>query len=496
MKSNLQKVWTLLVCFAIGLSGWSQQLAISQQVLSPSTTPKAATAQGPGANQLEPSRQLLMTLDASIPFEVVGGETEAEVQEAARQFLAGKVNDSLATLTALREKHPSMPPPSMLISNMFYAASNPDLGNIWRERTVTEAPEHPEAYLGFARTAASQNRMTDCEALLEKAERLIKAGNWTEAQQKLFTSAYLDLQANAFIFRQKLEQAKSNLLKLKEMFPNNGQISVRLAQIEFDMKDIDKSIQYLNNAAQLGQKIRMPEVIVSDWYRQQGDYENSGSWMTRAAEKYSDNSAVLTDYARWLLQNDQLDESSSVVNTVEQLGGDPYFVGYLKGQIAFSKRDYAAAEAYFEELLKARPSDADTANMLALSLIASADPLKKSRALELASVNQRLYPKSPAALATLGWVQLKSGNKAAAENAFRTVMNSPNIAPVTAFYVANFLYEQGDLVGAKNLLQRALANKDYFFFRETATDLLKEIDAKLPSVDSSPEAESAPKDDK
>ena len=488
MKLNPKKAWTPLLCLAIGLSGWSLQSA-SSQVLSPSTAQKASPAQASANNQMEPSRQMLIALDAAIPFAVVGGDAEADVQEAARQFLAGKVDDSLASLAALREKYPSMPPAPMLISNMFYAISNPDLGNRWLERTVTEAPDHPAAYLAFARTAASQKRFADCEALLEKSQRLINGGTWTEEQNKLFTIAYLELQADAFIFRQQLDQARSNLLRLKEMFPNNGQISVRLAQVEFDMKNVEKSIEYLNNAIQLGQKIRMHEVIVSDWSQQQGDYENSSSRISRAAEKYSDNASVLTDYARWLLQNERLDESAAAVSKVEQLGGDSYFIGYLKGQIAFSKRDYATAEMYFEQLLKLRPSDADAANMLALSLIASADPLKKSRALELASVNQRLYPKSPAALATLGWVQLKSGNKAAAENAFRTVMSSPNIASVTAFYIANFLYEQGDLAGAKNLLQRALANKDYFFYRATAKDLLQEIDAKLPFCDSTPPAE-------
>ena len=459
---------------------------VQGQTLSPSTTPQRTQAnsknqasQQPG--NIEPSKQLLASLDVMIPFPVTGSPVEAELQEAARQFLTGDLLGTEKRLTEIREKSPTLPPAPTLIANMMFMAGQADLGNAWLEKSAKEFPNHPAALIRFAAAAVSQRRITDALALLEKTRGVVEAGSWDEQQTRLYEIELLNLETDVLVSRQELEKAKSNLLKLKEMLPNNGKVVIRLGQVEFDLGNIEQSVAYLNDALKLNQNINMPEIIISDWYSQKRDVEESKKWVSLAAEKYPDNPAVLLKYANWLLKNKQIDKASEVVRKAEQLGGDVYQVNYIKGQIAFSKRDYATAEIYFEQMYKLRPSDADVANMLALSLVSSVDPLKKSRALELATVNQRLYPKSPGAMATLGWINYQNGRKAEGEQAFRAVMGANNISSVSAYFVAAFLYDQGDLPAAKNLLQQALSSTDYFMYRESARELLKEVEAKMPA---------------
>ena len=457
------------------------------QVMSPSTVPQiearnraVAGAPDPTALQnMEPSRRLILALDTMIPFPVVGGETEAGFQDAAREFLNGSIDTTVRQLQALRDSHAEMPPVETLIAKMLNAAGQPELGRQWLEKAVVATPDHPTAFLGFARLAAAQKRITDAAALLEKSRRLIDSADWSKAQLDLFQLEFLDIQTDIHVNRQQFEEAKTCLLELKTMLVNNAAIPLRLAQIEFDLGNVDASLQNLRDAMTLSPSIRKPEVVIADWYLRKREFAESEQWITKAAGLYPDNVSVQIDHGRWLLQNESLAAAKAAVAKAAQLGGDEYVIGYLKGQIAFAERDYARSELQFEELMRLKPGDADAVNMLALSLIESEDVGKQGRALELATLNQRMYPNSPTATATLGWINYRRGRMVEAERAFQAVVASNNLAPVAAYYLATFLNQQGNFAGAKNLLDQALSSQDYFMFRQAAEELLHTVAGNL-----------------
>ena len=260
---------------------------VQGQTLSPSTTPQRTQAnsknqasQQPG--NIEPSKQLLASLDVMIPFPVTGSPVEAELQEAARQFLTGDLLGTEKRLTEIREKSPTLPPAPTLIANMMFMAGQADLGNAWLEKSAKEFPNHPAALIRFAAAAVSQRRITDALALLEKTRGVVEAGSWDEQQARLYEIELLNLETDVLVSRQELEKAKSNLLKLKEMLPNNGKVVIRLGQVEFDLGNIEQSVAYLNDALKLNQNINMPEIIISDWYSQKRDVEESKKWVSLA----------------------------------------------------------------------------------------------------------------------------------------------------------------------------------------------------------------------
>ncbi len=65
-------------------------------------------------------------------------------------------------------------------------------------------------------------------------------------------------------------------------------------------------------------------------------------------------------------------------------------------------------------------------------------------------------------------------------------MGANNISSVSAYFVAALLYDQGDLPAAKNLLQQSLNSTEYFMYRESAQELLKEVEAKMPASTDEP----------
>ena len=133
--------------------------------------------------------------------------------------------------------------------------------------------------------------------------------------------------------------------------------------------------------------------------------------------------------------------------------------------------------------------------MLALCYIESTATEKQSQALELAAVNQRVYGRSPTALATLGWVYFRLNRIKDAERIFQQIVALNQIEPAAAYFVASLLEKKGDFVGANRLLAQAVSSTDYFMFRRTAQELLDSVKAKLPTTNSVEDDESSKKED-
>lgn len=473
-----------LLCLIVLATGFFvTEVTHALQVISPSTAPNThrrnMAAVGEQTRTLEPSLRLVNVMNAVIPFNVIGSEFEEPLRAVARKFIAGATKETVEGLEALREQRPEIPPAPVLVANMLFAAGKQDQCRQWLEKAVVEDPDHPSAFLGFARFAVVEKRITDASVMLEKINQLIEGGSWTEEQENLFRVEYLDIQSDVFVNRQQLPEARETLSELRILLPNNGKIAIRLAQIEFDLENIDASLQYLRDAAKLNESIRKPEIIIGEWFLRKKNPEESAKWINYAATEYPQDVAVQIDFGRWLLQNEEFEKAQAAISKAAQLGGDEYVVGYMKGQLAFAQRNYDNAELHFEQLLKNKPGDADATNMLALSLIESAEEGKHDRALELAMMNQRMYPQSPTAAATLGWIYFRTGKIAEAEQAFRAIVASKNVAPVAAYYLATILEQRGDLAGASNLLQQAISSQEYFMFRNAAEELLEAVKAKL-----------------
>ncbi|MGI9518670.1 MAG: tetratricopeptide repeat protein [Pirellulaceae bacterium] len=434
------------------------------------------------STSLEPSSTLLAGMNQMIPFEVMGSELEEPLRGVARKLLTGSVDEVVSDLEQLRESRKDLPPAPVLIAGMLFTARNADQGRQWLEKTAAEFPDHPTAFNGFARLAITDKRIADAEAMLEKVDRIVQAGNWTEEEAKLFRMEYLNGLTDVAIARQELDKASQYLDELRVLSPENDRVLVRLAQVEFDLGNTDASINHLNDARQRNEEIRVPEVIVAEWYLRMKDHEASEKWIVAAAEAYPANASVQLDYGRWLLQHEQLPQALEAIAKSEEHGANSYIVNYLRGQVAFARRSYELAAMHFQEILSERPSDADATNMLALSLIESNDDSSKSRALELAVMNQRMYPRSPTAMATMGWIYYRTGKQVEAEAAFQQVIATQNIDPAAGYFVSSYLEQRGDYQAAKQLLEAAIAHREYFMFRNAARDLLKKVDAELATA--------------
>jgi predicted Zn-dependent protease len=465
------------------LTGMGSRSLPAVQVLSPSTVPPGARVNQETAN-VEPSVRLLESLESLLPFKLAGSGIEDELLSAVRKFIAGPQDEAIRQFDEIRAKKTDFPPSGLIVAGLFFGAGDAVKARQWLEQTVVDYPAYPTTWSGLSRMAINEKRFADAEAILAMSDRLNQEGDWSEEQHRLFRKEFLDGMADVAIARMNFDAARGYLLEFQEMAPDNSSIALRLAQVEFDAGDVDKSLSYLREARVLSSEVRVPEAIIADWYTRKNNPEEAEAYLAKAMEYNPNDINVIVDRARWLLNSEKFAEALAMLARADEKGLNPLISQFMKGQAAFAQRDFAGAEQIFEALARQKPGDADTTNMLALSLAESSDVAKRERALELSMVNQRLYPRSVTAAATVGWIYYRLGRVKEAENVFQQVaQTTSNLEPSSAYFFAQFLNDRGEYKTAAALLQGAVASRNYFMYRAAAQDLLVKVNQALADAE-------------
>lgn len=443
------------------------------QVISPGNSTLPSQSANQDQPQIEPSVRLLDSLQSMIPFDMKTAGIYDQMLSATRKFTSGVHKDALAQLEEIRKGQPMLPPPQLLMAGLFFGSGDVPNSRALLESAIVSEPEYPTSWTALARLSINDRRYADAQAVLEKVAGLIDLDTWAADQKKHFRTEYLDGLSDLHIARLNRDGARASLQELNELAPSNFTVPLRLARIEFDAGDTDKCLKYLQEARILSPEVRVPETIIAEWFAQANRPEDAERWVNLASEKNPNDVMVMIDHARWLLNAEKFAECRETLSKIEAKGNHQLLCDFMRGQIAFASQDYDAARVIYDKILSQKPGDADTVNMLALSLIESSNVNDRERALELAMVNQRLYPKSTSAAATVGWIYYRIGRMQDAESVFQQVAQaSTTIEPNSAWYFANFLQSRGESSGAIRLLEEAIASRSFYMYRVAAQDLL------------------------
>ncbi len=478
VTGNSIRIATLV--FFLSLPGLRDNPLAAVQIVSPSTTTlPEGTRTTQDAEQIEPSVKLLTSLESLLPFTLKGSGIEDQLLSGIRKFISGQPDEATKQFDEIRAVRSDLPPSGLILAGLCFGAGDASNARLLLEKSIMDTPDYPTTWSGLSRMAINDRRFADAQAILEKADRLNGEGEWSAEQRKLFRTEFLDGMADIAIARQQFDKARTYLLELRELSRENSTVTLRLAQVEFEASNIDKSVEYLHDTRKISTDLRVPEAIIADWYSRKNDMIESEKWLKLASEKNPDDVNVIVDQARWLLNSEKFPEALAMIVNAEAKGVNPLVAQFMKGQVAFARRDYIGAETAFEALSRQKPGDADTTNMLALSLAESADTAKRERGLELSLVNQRVYPKSVTAAATVGWIYFRLNRIQEAGSVFQQVAQTNSLEPTSAYFFGHFLHNKGDLKTAATLLQGAVDSRNYFMYRAAAQDLLAKINKEI-----------------
>ncbi len=389
-------------------------------------------------------------------------------------------NDLAKTQDILKEariRFPDLPPLTFMLAELYLTHSNIPAGRAELEKVAVEDPEYPGTYLMFANLALSEGRITDAKLLLERAQSLEKE---VKDPDRLRT-----LQTNIRSGKVTLYEARKDWLAVIEsanewlkIDPKSGRARQRLARALLAKGQPQEAARELELARSEDKKLATADIAMATFYSEFGDLKSAEEALLRAAKAQPKDPLVQQAVANWLLTQDRAQDALPFITESLKLDPTSTDARYAAGLIARQMRDYNTAESSFESVLRDAPANFAASNQLALVLAEQEDEAKHRRAVEIAEVNARQYPRNGEAVATLGWAYYRSGKLEQAEKSLQTAISGGRATSDTAYFMAHVMADRGRIDDAARLLQGALRAPGTFAFRKEAQAWLDRITSK------------------
>ena len=336
-------------------------------------------------------------------------QRKASVTRFVETYASGRGAEALKQIEAQKQVDPTFPPAELIVASLQFSSNNVGNARQTIEAAAWKNPGYPGVFLALARLAINENRNADGLSNLEKSDRLINSGQWSDVEKQHFRLRYLDALADVKMRYQEWDQAAELLNEIAKTMPDNPKLLVRQAEIEYRKNNVDQSIQLLAKFANVMKEenesgSRKPELMLATWLNRDNKTEEAEKWIVAALAKYPNDVEVAAEYANWMVSRERYAEAQAAIKKIVETSGETSATKFIKGKIAFAQEDYGLAESYFAELTLLEPGNFELANLRALALIETGNEQNKQRSLQLAQRNVQIEPKSGVALGILGWV--------------------------------------------------------------------------------------------
>ena len=174
-------------------------------------------------------------------------------------------------------------------------------------------------------------------------------------------------------------------------------------------------------------------VLVAPPSRAQDDADDDSSDETQQADE-SDNGGLDVRGLQRAIDHADIQAAQAIVDKAAKSKAKPGDVQLCQGVIALVRKDYPAAEKWFEKSRSQEPGSFGPTNNLALALCQQNDAAKRRRALVLAEANLHRDPDNAEAASTYCWVLYKAGRLEEAERAGDKAVAAGRISRDTAYY--------------------------------------------------------------
>ena len=413
-----------------------------------------------------------------------------EVQDAVARFKSGDFDGAFVLLKDAAGKHAELPPPEIIMAQLFGQANQAGGVQMWLERAVLAVPKDPEAYVIMGDFALRGRRVTDADLLYSKAgslvpnvknpnrkkllEQRIYAGAASVAEARAGTASAID-KAQAGQQWATAQKYLEAWLKL-ELKPEDKAIALqRLGRALFMQNKAQEARDTLKKAAETDPKVLNWAAQLALLYERREDRAKAKQWMAYALQLKPKDLRTRLVAAQWALGTKQFAQAKEQAAAAMRLDPKSLDAKILRGVVAAFQRDFKAAEMFFEDAHLQSPGNFQASNNLALALCEQNEEAKKRRALEYARANAERHSKVPEAVSTYGWVLYKLGRVDDADRVLSSLLRAGNLSADTAYYIAQVAAEKRRPEEAKRLLKSALKSKRPFSKEQEAKELLEKL---------------------
>ncbi len=406
--------------------------------------------------------------------------TDKDLAPVVQKLRQGRNDEALGLLREIAAKHPDWPPAPLIMARLLLVSGQTVSGRRALERAAAETPHHPAIYLAFGALGLAEGRYHDARLNFEAASAEIKAGKWDAEQAKIFHIETLAGLASVAEGRENWAAAQGYLNAWLELQPKNGQARQRLGGILFRLDKQDEAFAALKQAVHDTPTLEPAAVTMSRLLGQKGNAKRAEEWLDFALKQEPTSVRVRIARAGWLLERGRAADARTESEQAVKLDPTSHDARRLQALVAWHLRDLPAAEKILETLHREAPADFAAADLLALCLVDQDDAAKRSRGLQVAESDARQSPRSPEAIATLGWAHYRAGHLDQADRLLRAAVQGVRTTPDIAYFLARVLNDKGQIDDARKLLQSATGMTGAFAHREDANDLLKSLSATPP----------------
>jgi tetratricopeptide (TPR) repeat protein len=422
-----------------------------------------------------------------------------EFDDAVKFFQRGDLDNTKKSLAAAREKNADLPPPELLLAQMFAQAKMSQYFLATLEEAVQKNPTDPEAYVWLGEIGLNQARVAEADLLFAKAVALM--GNLKSAERKnQLTPRIYDGLARIAEVREDWPLVQQNLdsyLKSEAKKDRKARGLVRLAKSLFQQKKAQEALEKLRDAKKAdADNVPTPEAQLAYFYLQFNDPTNAKKWVEEAlkvAPKDLNTRLIAGNIYLQLGQKSDLEAAKAQATEAQKIDAKSAPARMLRGLVALFQKDYSEAASKFEQIVIETPNDFQASNNLALALVESNEDSKKTRALQYAEENVKKTQamvnsqsgqnaqnvrNAVEALSTLGWVKFKIApekNLDEADKLLGQAIKSNAYNTDTAFYAAAVAVASKRPEEAKALLNRAMKSTDSWTMKTDAKALLEQL---------------------
>lgn len=401
----------------------------------------------------------------------------AELDQAAKALREGRADEALRLIREGARNHADWPPPRLILARMYFAIGQNVPGRQALEATVVEEPDNPDVILTFASVNLNEGRLHDtqlnCEKALTLADQL--PADSTKARN-IRKEAYAGL-AGVDENRGQWDQARGHLRAWLEIDPKSGAARQRLGRALFHLGRKDEAFAEISRGRKDDPKLDPAALTMALLSAQAGDVRAAGDWYDRAIQAEPDTLVARVSYARWLIEQGEYDRAGTQAGEAARIDPASRETPRLRGQIAWRKRDFPAAEAIFEKLHQDSPNDVGVACLLALSLAEQESSAKRAHGLELAETNARTTTTAET-LSTLARAQYRSGKLDDCEKTLTqaSAAGQGQISADTAYFAARLMADRGRVDQARGILKSIVAlPAGSYVYRQEAEELFKKL---------------------
>lgn len=322
-----------------------------------------------------------------------------------------------------------------------------------------------EISLAYARIAALQQRWYDGWTHVAVAEQSEIPQRWSSEFQQ-------EVRGELMIVKAMCNEGRGDWAGAREAYGNAKRFGVQndprllsgVGRTEFQLGNTGASLAAFrllhetDNAADPAVDLAATpaELSIAKLYDVRGDEKKAEQWYRRAADVSGEGAAVAKlQFARWLVWHNRPQETESLLKEPLLDASQEQERQYLSALVARMQQRFPEAQELLSKLHQESPAEFSISNQLALVLIESSQETARGRALQIAESNVRNHQQQAEAWSTLGWIQLRLGDIAAAQKSLTLATRSGQVSRDTAHFIAELQETAGESLAALEFRQAA-----------------------------------------